>query len=203
LAFLKGFEEMFSNDALIGAMYDALKQAGLLKGTSSRLVRDFTREWMPAMGRKGIQRLNTEDQAFLLAARLAYFESMPSEQCGRQLKSEKVDGRQFYSWLATAKTDKTVSRFLKLTSDAVVREATKQHPPENVTEQQVEIAAELVGRNIAKRYGESKAKMVGGAVNEPKSVSDYEYCIAARLIWSETLMLEGEPRRWMVRGIFM
>ena len=202
-AFLKGFEEMFSNDAIIGGMYDALKQAGLLKNAPSRLVIDFTREWMLSMGRKGIQRLDTEDQAFLLAVRLVYFESMPTEQCGQKLKSEKVDGRQFYTWLAGAKTDTTVSRFLKLTSDAVVREVTKQQPPENVTEQQVEVAAELVGRRIAKQYGESKAKLVGAAVTDPTTVSDYEICIAARLIWTETLLLKGEPRRWMVRGLFM
>ena len=202
-AFVKGFEGMFSNDVLVGAMYDALKDADLLNEPSPMLTKKFVREWMLSMGRKGVQRLETDDQAFLLAARLAFYDSMPTEQCGRQLKSEQVDGKQFYSWLATVKSDKSVSRFLGVTADAVVREATKQQPSEQATERQVEVAAELLGRNIAKQYGESKAQLVTKAGNDAKSVSNFDYRIAARLIWTETLMLKGEARRWMIRGIFM
>jgi hypothetical protein len=42
-AFVKGFEGMFSNDILMGAMYDALKEADLLKDSTPRLVRNFIR----------------------------------------------------------------------------------------------------------------------------------------------------------------
>lgn len=202
-AFVKGFEDMFSNDILMGAMYDALKEADLLKDSTPRLVKSFIREWMVSIGRKGVQRLETDDQAFLLAARLAFFESMPTEQCGRQLKSEQIDGKQFYTWLATVRSDKAVSEFLRITTEGVVREVTKLASSEQATEKQVEVAAELVGRNIAKQYGESKAKMVFRSIEDSKSVADYDYCIAARLIWRETLSLKGPARRWMIRGIFM
>jgi hypothetical protein len=158
---------------------------------------------MVSIGRKGVQRLETDDQAFLLAARLAFFESMPTEQCGRQLKSEQIDGKQFYSWLATVKSDNAVSQFLRITTEGVVREVTKMAPSEQATEKQVEVAAELVGRNIAKQYGESKAKLVFRSIEDQKSVADYDYCIAARLIWRETLSLKDPARRWMIRGIFM
>lgn len=202
-AFVKGFEGMFSNDILMGAMYDALKEADLLKDSTPRLVKNFIREWMVSIGRKGVQRLETDDQEFLLAARLAFFESMPTEQCGRQLKSDQIDGKQFYSWLATVKSDNAVSEFLRIATEGVVREVTKLAPSEQATEKQVEVAAELVGRNIAKRYGESKAKLVFRSIEDQKSVADYDYCIAARLIWRETLSLKGSVRRWMIRGIFM
>lgn len=202
-AFRKGFDAIYASETIVGAMYDALKENNLLdKSASAKLTSEFMKQWMAAKGRKGAQRLDTDDQMTLLAARLGYFESIPTEQCGLLLKAETVDGKQFYAFLST-KSERAVSEFMRIVVEGLTREVNRQSAAEIITEKQVEIAGELLGRNIAKTYGESKRQLVLTAIDRPKSLSDQDYCIAARILWRETLSLKGEARSWMVRGIFM
>ena len=180
--------DLMSTEIMLDQMYELIIEYQYTVQDLGKLGK----AWGMEIARRGLKRMSDKETEDFLEIMLRLLNRISVVECAKMLRDDSSFNIQTLELLDTS----DLGKYLNITKKAMIAELSDNPQPTSVTEEQGEIAYEV----LYNQFHEDDALYLALIFNNLSESSDVEVCWASKLLIAGILQMKGEPKKWMLRS---